>query len=151
MENFSFCTPTRYIFGHGAECEAAGLCKEAGWKTVMVVYGGSSAIRSGLLGRVRDSLAEAGINIVELGGVKPNPTDDKVYEGIALGREKGIDSLLAVGGGSVIDTAKAIAAGVCYEGDFGISTAAKQRSPRHYPSVWSSRSPRPEARVAATR
>lgn len=118
MENFSFCTPTRYIFGHGAECEAASLCKEAGWKTVMVVYGGSSAIRSGLLGRVRDSLAEAGINIVELGGVKPNPTDDKVYEGIALGREKSIDSLLAVGGGSVIDTAKAIAAGVCYEGDF---------------------------------
>lgn len=117
MENFSFCTPTRYIFGHGAECKAAGLCKGAGWKTVMVVYGGSSAIRSGLLGRVRDSLAEAGINIVELGGVKPNPTDDKVYEGIALGREKGIDSLLAVGGGSVIDTAKAIAAGVCYEGD----------------------------------
>lgn len=118
MENFTFCTPTRYVFGRGAECKAAELCKEAGWKTVMIVYGGSSAIRSGLLDRVKASLTEAGLNTVELGGVRPNPTDDKVYEGIALGREKKIDSLLAVGGGSVIDTAKAIAAGIPYEGDF---------------------------------
>lgn len=118
MENFTFCTPTRYVFGRGAECKAAELCKVAGWKTVMIVYGGSSAIRSGLLDRVKASLTEAGLNTVELGGVRPNPTDDKVYEGIALGREKKIDSLLAVGGGSVIDTAKAIAAGIPYEGDF---------------------------------
>lgn len=118
MENFTFCTPTRYVFGRGAECKAAELCKEAGWKTVMIVYGGSSAIRSGLLDRVKASLTEAGLNTVELGGVRPNPTDDKVSEGIALGREKKIDSLLAVGGGSVIDTAKAIAAGIPYEGDF---------------------------------
>ncbi len=118
MENFTFCTPTRYVFGRRAECKAAELCKVAGWKTVMIVYGGSSAIRSGLLDRVKASLTEAGLNTVELGGVRPNPTDDKVYEGIALGREKKIDSLLAVGGGSVIDTAKAIAAGIPYEGDF---------------------------------
>ncbi|MCM1077347.1 MAG: iron-containing alcohol dehydrogenase [Bacteroides sp.] len=118
MENFTICTPTRYVFGHGAECKAAGLCKEAGWKRVMIVYGGQSAIRSGLLDRVKTTLESAGIATVTLGGVKPNPTDDKVYEGIALGREEDIDSLLAVGGGSVIDTAKAIACGIPYAGDF---------------------------------
>jgi len=118
MDNFSFCTPTRYVFGHEAECKAATLCHEAGWKHVMIVYGGQSAIRSGLLDRVRKSLGDTGITVTELGGVKPNPTDDKVYDGIALGREAGVDALLAVGGGSVIDTAKAIAAGILYEGDF---------------------------------
>lgn len=130
MDNFSFCTPTRYVFGHGVECEAAGLCAAAGWKHVMVVYGGQSAIRSGLLDRVKATLADAGIEITELGGVRPNPTDDKVYEGIDLGRETGVDALLAVGGGSVIDTAKAIAAGILYDGDFwdfycGKATVAK--------------------------
>jgi len=84
----------------------------------MIVYGGQSAIRSGLLDRVRKSLGDTGITVTELGGVKPNPTDDKVYDGIALGREADVDALLAVGGGSVIDTAKAIAAGILYEGDF---------------------------------
>ena len=118
MNNFTFCTPTRYIFGHGAECQAATLCAQAGWKRVMIVYGGQSAIRSGLLDRVKQSLEAAGVAFVELGGVKPNPTDDKVYEGITLGRESAVDSLLAVGGGSVIDTAKAIAAGIPYNGDF---------------------------------
>ncbi|MDE7476198.1 MAG: iron-containing alcohol dehydrogenase, partial [Duncaniella sp.] len=118
MNNFTFCTPTRYIFGHGAECQAATLCAQAGWKRVMIVYGGQAAIRSGLLDRVKQSLEAAGVAFVELGGVKPNPTDDKVYEGITLGRESAVDSLLAVGGGSVIDTAKAIAAGIPYNGDF---------------------------------
>ncbi len=78
MDNFSFCTPTRYVFGHEAECKAATLCHEAGWKHVMIVYGGQSAIRSGLLDRVRKSLGDTGITVTELGGVKPNPTDDKV-------------------------------------------------------------------------
>lgn len=118
MDNFTFCTPTKYIFGRKAECKAATLCAEAGWKRVMIVYGGRSAIRSGLLDRVKQSLEAAGVAVVELGGVKPNPTDDKVYEGIALGCESSVDSLLAVGGGSVIDTAKAIAAGILYSGDF---------------------------------
>lgn len=130
MDNFSLCTPTRYVFGREAECKAADLCHEAGWKSVMIVYGGQSAIRSGLLERVRKSLSDTGINVTELGGVQPNPTDDKVYEGIALGRETGVDALLAVGGGSVIDTAKAIAGGIPYEGDFwdfycGKSTVTK--------------------------
>ncbi|MDE5954836.1 MAG: iron-containing alcohol dehydrogenase, partial [Duncaniella sp.] len=130
MDNFSLCTPTRYVFGREAECKAADLCHEAGWKSVMIVYGGQSAIRSGLLERVRKSLSDTGIKVTELGGVQPNPTDDKVYEGIALGRETGVDALLAVGGGSVIDTAKAIAGGIAYEGDFwdfycGKSTVTK--------------------------
>lgn len=130
MDNFSLCTPTRYVFGREAECKAADLCHEAGWKSVMIVYGGRSAIRSGLLERVRKSLSDTGIKVTELGGVQPNPTDDKVYEGIALGRETGVDALLAVGGGSVIDTAKAIAGGIPYEGDFwdfycGKSTVTK--------------------------
>lgn len=118
MDNFTFCTPTRYLFGRGVENEAGKLCKTAGWKKVMIVYGGGSAVRSGLLDRVSRSLAAEDIASVRLGGVKPNPTDDLVYEGIRLCREESVDALLAVGGGSVIDTAKAIACGVPYAGDF---------------------------------
>lgn len=118
MDNFTFCTPTRYLFGRGVENEAGKLCKTAGWKKVMIVYGGGSAVRSGLLDRVSRSLAAEEIVSVRLGGVKPNPTDDLVYEGIRLCREEAVDALLAVGGGSVIDTAKAIACGVPYAGDF---------------------------------
>lgn len=118
MDNFTFCTPTRYLFGRGVENEAGKLCKTAGWKKVMIVYGGGSAVRSGLLDRVSRSLAAEEIVSVRLGGVKPNPTDDLVYEGIRLCRKESVDALLAVGGGSVIDTAKAIACGVPYAGDF---------------------------------
>lgn len=118
MDNFTFCTPTRYLFGRGVENEAGKLCKTAGWKKVMIVYGGGSAVRSGLLDRVSRSLAAEEIVSVRLGGVKPNPTDDLVYDGIRLCREEAVDALLAVGGGSVIDTAKAIACGVPYAGDF---------------------------------
>ena len=118
MENFTFYTPTKYVFGRGAECKVAELSSQAGWKHVMIVYGGNSAIRSGLLDRVKDSLGSIGISFIELGGIKPNPTDDKVYEGIELASKERIDALIAVGGGSVIDTAKAIACGVPYDGDF---------------------------------
>ncbi|MBQ7482420.1 MAG: iron-containing alcohol dehydrogenase, partial [Bacteroidaceae bacterium] len=85
---------------------------------VMIVYGGGSVVKSGLLARVEKSLKEAGIEFVELGGVKPNPVDTKVYEGIELARKENVDFMLPVGGGSVIDTAKSIAVGVCYDGDF---------------------------------
>jgi hypothetical protein len=91
---------------------------EAGMHSVLVVYGGGSAVRSGLLSRVCSKLAEAGISCKQFGGVKPNPTDDLVYQGIDIVRGEGIDGLIAVGGGSVIDTAKAIAAGAPYAGDF---------------------------------
>ena len=118
MNNFTFCTPTRYVFGKGTEEKAAELAKAAGWQRIMLVYGGQSAIRSGLLDRVKKSLDAAGLPHIELGGVKPNPTDDKVYEGIELGRKENVDAIIAVGGGSVIDTAKAIACGIPYSGDF---------------------------------
>lgn len=118
MDNFSYCTPTRYIFGRDTEKETGRLTAETGCRRVMIVSGGSSARKSGLLDRVTASLDEAGISHVELTGIKPNPTDDRVYEGIDLARREGVDGLLAVGGGSVIDTAKAIAGGVPYDGDF---------------------------------
>lgn len=118
MDNFSYCTPTRYIFGRDTEKETGRLTAETGCRRVMIVSGGNSARKSGLLDRVTASLDEAGISHVELAGIKPNPTDDRVYEGIGLARREGIDGLLAVGGGSVIDTAKAIAGGVPYDGDF---------------------------------
>ena len=85
---------------------------------MLIHFGGGSAERSGLLGRVRDSLNKSGISFVELGGVQPNPRDTLVYKGIDLCRSEGVDFILAVGGGSVIDSAKAIAAGVLYDGDF---------------------------------
>lgn len=94
------------------------MCRKYGATKVLIVYGGGSVVRSGLLQRVEQVLQEAAIPYVELGGVQPNPTDPKVYEGIDICRRESVDMLLAVGGGSVIDTAKAIAAGVPYQGDF---------------------------------
>lgn len=118
MDNFTYCTPTKYIFGRGAENHAAEELLSISATRVMVVYGGGSVLRSGLLARVLLQLDDAGIYHCELGGVQPNPTDPKVREGIEICRREQIDTLLAVGGGSVIDTAKAIAAGVPYDGDF---------------------------------
>lgn len=118
MENFTYCTPTRYLFGRDTEKETGRLAAEAGFKKVLLCYGGRSAISSGLLDRVKQSLSASGINYIDFCGIKPNPTDDRVYEGIETVRREGIDAMLAVGGGSVIDTAKAIAAGALYSGDF---------------------------------
>ena len=108
MDNFTYCAPTRYIFGRDTEKETGRMMASTGCRKVLVVSGGSSARKSGLLGRVFDSLAGAGIEYVELTGIKPNPTDDRVYEGIAMVRDNSLDGILAVGGGSVIDTAKAL-------------------------------------------
>ena len=118
MIAFDYCTPTEYVFGPDTETRAGELSKEKLGNRLLIVYGGGSAERSGLLGRVRRSLTDAGIQFKELGGVKPNPTDDLVYQGIELCRREGLNAVLAVGGGSAIDTAKAIAGGVPYEGDF---------------------------------
>lgn len=118
MNNFTFHSPTEFVFGKGTENRTAELVKKYGGSRVLIVYGGGSVIRSGLLARVESVLSDAGIAYVELGGIQPNPTDPKVYEGIELGRREGIDFILPVGGGSVIDTAKAIAAGIFYDGDF---------------------------------
>ena len=118
MNDFDFYSPTYFVFGRDREAEAGTYVKKFGGSRVLVLYGGQSAKKSGLLDRVLASLNGAGLHTVELGGVKPNPRSGLVYEGIDLCRKEGIDFLLAVGGGSVIDTAKAIAIGVPYEGDF---------------------------------
>lgn len=118
MNDFTYCTPTRYIFGRGAELQAGAQIRALGLEKVMVCCGMGSVHRSGLLERVSGSLRQAGIDFVILEGIEPNPTDPKVREGIEICRREGVQGLLAVGGGSVIDTAKAIAAGVPYDGDF---------------------------------
>lgn len=118
MENFDYCTPTEYVFGRDTQSRVGQLAADKLGRKVMVCYGGGSAQRSGLLDEVRRSLQCAGVEFVELGGIRPNPTDDRVYEGIEVCRREGVEGLLAVGGGSVIDTAKAIAGGVPYAGDF---------------------------------
>ena len=118
MENFSFYSPTYFEFGKDTEMKTGALVKRFGGSKVMIVYGGGSVVRSGLLDRVKRSLGSEGIGFVELGGVKPNPRSGLVYEGIDICRKEKVDFLLAVGGGSTIDTSKAIAAGVIYDGDF---------------------------------
>ena len=118
MENFDFYSPTYFAFGRDSERRTGELVRRFGGTRVLLHYGGGSAIRSGLVDRVRDSLSAADVTWVELGGVKPNPRSGLVYEGIELCRREEVDFVLAVGGGSVIDSAKAIAAGTVYEGDF---------------------------------
>ncbi|MBQ9542983.1 iron-containing alcohol dehydrogenase [Ruminococcus sp.] len=118
MNDFNFYSPTEFVFGRGRECETGRYIKKYGGSRVLIHFGGGSAVKSGLLDKVKKSLEEEGVAYFELGGVKPNPRDTLVYEGIELCRREGIDFILAVGGGSVIDSAKGIAAGVVYEGDF---------------------------------
>lgn len=118
MENFTFYSPTFFAFGKDTENQVGEYVKQFGGSKVLVHYGGSSAKKSGLLDRVEASLKKEGIPYVMLGGVKPNPRSGLVYEGIELCRKEGVDFVLAVGGGSVIDSSKAIAAGVVYDGDF---------------------------------
>ena len=118
MNNFTFYSPTEFCFGRGREQEVGQLCLKYGARRVMIVYGGGSVVRSGLLDRVKAALDAEQLPYCELGGVRPNPTDPKVYEGLEMARQFQPDFMLAVGGGSVIDTAKTIAAGYYYEGDF---------------------------------
>ena len=117
MKDFNFYAPTRVVFGRNAEKQIGQLVKANGGHKVLIHYGGGSAERSGLLGVVRQQLQDAGISFVELGGVVPNPLLSLVYQGIELCRREQVDFLLAVGGGSVIDSAKAIGYGVPYDGD----------------------------------
>lgn len=118
MENFTFYAPTYFAFGRETETETGKYVKRFGGTKVMIHYGGGSVVRSGLLDRVKKSLEKEQIDYMELGGVKPNPRSGLVYEGIELCRKENVDFILAVGGGSTIDSAKAIAAGVPYDGDF---------------------------------
>lgn len=118
MDNFTFYSPTYFVFGKDEENGTGGYVKRFGGTKVLLHYGGGSVVRSGLLDRVKVSLEKEGIGYVELGGVQPNPKSGLVYTGIDLCKKEGVDFVLAVGGGSTIDSAKAIAAGVVYDGDF---------------------------------
>jgi alcohol dehydrogenase YqhD (iron-dependent ADH family) len=117
MFGFSYFTPTKVVFGRKTEEKVAELIREFGGRKVLIHYGGGSVIRSGLLKRVTDSLDRAAIPYVTLGGAVPNPRLGLVYEGIELCKKEGVDFLLAVGGGSAIDSAKAIGYGVANPGD----------------------------------
>ncbi len=110
--NFEYYTPTRVLFGKGQEENVGSLIKEFGGSRVLIVYGGGSVVRSGLLNHIEAILERENLPYSKLGGVVPNPHLDKVYEGIQQGKENDIDFLLAIGGGSVIDTAKAIGYGL---------------------------------------
>ncbi|MDD6328080.1 MAG: iron-containing alcohol dehydrogenase [Lachnospiraceae bacterium] len=118
MNNFNFYSPTEFVFGRERENECGKYVKKYGGSKVLIHYGSGSVVRSGLLDRVKKSLDSEKIPFVELGGVMPNPRDVLVYEGIDLCKKESVDFILAVGGGSVIDSAKAIAMGVPYDGDF---------------------------------
>ena len=117
MFNFTYHTPTKVVFGRGAEGQTGALVKTQGCKKVLIHYGGGSVVRSGLLGRIKDALDAEHIAYTELGGVVPNPRLSLVYQGIDLARKEGVDFILAVGGGSVIDSAKAIAYGLAEDAD----------------------------------
>lgn len=117
MKSFEYHMPTRFVFGEGRETEAGKYVKAFGGTRVLLHYGGESAQKSGLLRRIEDSLTKEGLTYIKLGGVKPNPKSPLIYEGIRISREEKVDFILAVGGGSVIDSAKAIGLGVVNEDD----------------------------------
>ena len=118
MKDFVYQLPTKFVFGRNAEQKAGAELAALGAKKVLIHYGGGSAVKSGLIGRIEADLRAHGMDVLILGGAKPNPRDAKVYEGIDLVRREGVDFILAVGGGSAIDSSKAIAHGACYDGDF---------------------------------
>ena len=118
MNNFQFYSPTEFLFGKDTENSCGEYVKKYGGSKVLIHYGSASAIRSGLIDRVKASLEKEGISYVMLGGVQPNPRDTKIYEGIELCRKENVDFILSVGGGSCIDSSKGIALGALYDGDF---------------------------------
>ena len=118
MKNFTYYAPTKVVFGRDVESGIGAELKALGAKRILVHFGGGSCVKSGLLGKVTDSLAAAGLEWVELGGVGANPRLDMVRKGTELARAEGIDFVLAIGGGSVIDSSKAIAVSVADGGDF---------------------------------
>ena len=117
MENFKYYTPTKVIFGKDTEKEIGNLLKEFNGKKILIHYGGGSVVRSGLLAKVKNYLKESNIDYIELGGVKPNPRLSLVKKGIELGKRENIDFILAIGGGSVIDSAKGIGYGMMIDYD----------------------------------
>lgn len=117
MYNFQYYTPTKVLFGKGTEARIGELIKQQNSKKVLIHYGMGSVVRSGLLDKVKNALDAENISWVELGGAVPNPRLSLVYQGIELAKKEGVDFILAVGGGSAIDSAKAIGYGMANEGD----------------------------------
>ncbi len=117
MNDFTYYSPTEFVFGRGVEQDVGAKAASRGFKKALLVYGKGSVVRSGLLDRVKTSLEAAGVSCADLAGVRPNPEVASVREGIRLGREAGVDCIVPVGGGSVIDCAKAVAFGALYDGD----------------------------------
>ena len=117
MRDFVYHAPTEVVFGKQSEEKVAGLVKKYGGHKVLVHYGGKSAQKSGLLDKICGLLRDGGVDFVCLGGVVPNPRLSLVHQGIDLCRQEGVDFILAIGGGSAIDSAKAIACGVPYDGE----------------------------------
>ncbi len=117
MNDFVFCSPTRFVFGRGYIDQTGKELAKAGFGRVLIVFGQGSVVRLGLLARVEESLAAAGVSYVECGGVRPNPEVEWVRSAIETARAENVDGVLAVGGGSAIDAAKATAFGAPYDGD----------------------------------
>lgn len=131
MNSFVYYSPTRFIFGKGKVTETGKQAAAIGAKKAMVVYGSSHADRSGLLNKVVDSLKAEGIEVIPFGGVRPNPVDGPVYKGVEICKKENVDFVLALGGGSVIDTAKGIAMGAVNDGeiwDFYARTRMPQKA-----------------------
>ena len=130
MKDFNYYAPTEVVFGKESEEQVAALVKKYGGTKVLVHYGGKSAVRSGLLDKICGLLRDGGVEFVTLGGVVPNPRLSLAQQGIELCRKEGVDFLLAVGGGSVIDSAKCIAYGVCMDEDVWDLYLGKAEAPK---------------------
>lgn len=133
MQDFNFYAPTQVVFGRNAEDKLTSLVKKYGGKKVLVHYGGQSAIKSGLMAKVEKQLTEAGIGYVLLGGVVPNPRLSLVRKGIDICKSEDINFILAVGGGSVIDSSKAISSGRYYDGDVWTLYEHKDHATQYLP------------------
>lgn len=133
MQNFKYYAPTQVVFGRDTENQVAELVKKYGGTRVLLHYGGQSAVKSGLIAKVERILSGAGIEYVKLGGVKPNPRLSMVRKGIEVCKAEKIDFLLAVGGGSVIDSCKAISSGRFYDGDVWTLYEHKDHATKYLP------------------
>lgn len=133
MQNFKYYAPTQVVFGRDTEQQVAELVKKYGGTRVLLHYGGQSAVKSGLIVKVEKILSDAGIEYVKLGGVKPNPRLSMVRKGIEVCKAENIDFLLAVGGGSVIDSCKAISSGRFYDGDVWTLYEHKDHATKYLP------------------
>lgn len=133
MQNFKYYAPTQVVFGRDTENQVAELVKKYGGTRVLLHYGGQSAVKSGLIAKVEKILSDAGIEYVKLGGVKPNPRLSMVRKGIEVCKAENIDFLLAVGGGSVIDSCKAISSGRFYDGDVWTLYEHKDHATKYLP------------------